>query len=70
VAEQYGIRIKAECLGDDFLRRHWPDSASMASKPSGGRWSSGIRLPIEGCGTFTSKMRMIAGSLWPEPPHG
>ena len=80
VAEQYGIRIKAECLGDDFLRRHWPNSASisrtwwpssirgppMASKPSGGRWSSGIRLPIEGCGTFTGKMRMIAGSLWPQ----
>ena len=29
------------------------------SRPSGGRCSSGIRLPIEGCGTLISRMRMM-----------
>jgi hypothetical protein len=30
----------------------------VESSPSGGRWSSGMRLPIEGCGTFRSRIRM------------
>jgi len=30
----------------------------IESRPSGGRWSSGIRLPIAGCGGLMIKMRM------------
>src|ERR1700710_1479572 len=35
----------------------------MLSRPSGGRWSSGIRLPMDGCGGLTISMRIDA-------PHG
>ena len=42
-------------------RTSCPSSISgppIASRPSGGRWSSGMRLPIDGCGTLMRRMRM------------
>jgi hypothetical protein len=60
--EQHGIRREADRLRDDVPGRHRAelgvDEMHVVSvveqrtadrkQPSGGRWSSGMRLPIEG----------------------
>ena len=73
MAEQHRVRREARalarrsaCVGigpnsPSISVTSWPASISgppIASRPSGGRCSSGMRLPIAGCGTLMRRMRM------------
>src|SRR5216683_628711 len=62
------LRVESGPNSPSISATAWPSSMSgppMASKPSGGKWSSGMRLPIEGCGTLIKTMRMIGPLLLP-----